>query len=126
MDNAIQLSITSITSYLAKRTICLPQPIRRDVGILNGMDAGNYKRLGTKVKDMKDCLRRACNSQEGNIVFMVDNACYSISCYKLHECELEPALNDEVKTAAALYRIIGKPGIITNILSLSVNKLLES
>ena len=112
MDNAIHLSITSRTSYLAKRTICLPQPIRRDITILNGVEAGNYKKLGTKVKDMKDCLRRACNSQEGNIALMVDNACYSISCYKLHECELEPQQNDEVKTAAALYRIIGKPEII--------------
>ncbi len=90
MDTAIQLSITSITSYLAKRTICLPQPIRRDVTILSGMDAGNLEKLGTNVKDMKDCLRRACNSQKGNIAFMLDNVCVSFSCHKQHECELEP------------------------------------
>jgi cysteine sulfinate desulfinase/cysteine desulfurase-like protein len=113
MDNAIQLPITSITSYLAKRTICLPQPIRQDVTVLGGMDAVKaFEKLGTKVKDMKDCLRRACNSQKGNIAFMSNTDCFSFSCHKLHECELEPKLNDEVKTAGALYRIIGKPGII--------------
>ena len=75
------------------------------------MEAGNFKKMATKVKDMKTCLHRACNSQKGNIAFLLEDTCYSVSCHKLHSCELEPADTRGTKTAGALYRVIGKPEV---------------
>lgn len=71
------------------------------------MDAGNFKKLGTKVKDIVECLHIACNSEEGNIAYLLDSTCFSVTCHRLHSCDLEPLENVEVKTAGALYRIIG-------------------
>ena len=94
-------------SFSARRTICLPQPIRQDVNVRGGMDAGNFKRLGS-TKDMNECLRKACKSQAGNIAILIDNACFSVSCNNLHSCDLKPEVNSGIKTAGALYRIIGE------------------
>ena len=57
---------------------------------------------------MKDCLRKACNSQQGNIAYFFQNVCFSVTCAKLHSCDLEASENSGVKTYGALYRIIGK------------------
>ncbi|XP_028395057.1 cadherin-related tumor suppressor-like [Dendronephthya gigantea] len=90
----------------AKRTVCVPQPIRHDVTILGELEAGNFKKLSKKAKDMSDCLRKACNTQQGNIAYLSGQLCFSVACFKLDSCELQPIQNSGTKTAGALYRII--------------------
>lgn len=95
-------------SLVAKRTVCVTQPIRHDVTILGELEAGNFKRLSKNAKDISKCLRKACNSQQGDIAYLSGNLCFSVTCFKRESCELRSIQNSGIKTAGALYRIIGK------------------
>ena len=85
----------------------MPQPIRHNVTVLGGVDAGDFRNLGT-TKDMSECLRRACDTKEGNIAYLLGKRCFSLHCNKRHSCDLETEENSGIKTAGALYRIIGE------------------
>ena len=85
----------------------MPQPIRHNVTVLDGLHAGDFRRLGT-TKDMSECLRWACDTKAGNIAFLLHKACFSVQCNKLHSCDLETEENSGIKTAGALYRTIGE------------------
>lgn len=96
-----------LISFQAKRTICLRQPSQVGVSILGGMEAGNFVQLGA-ASNINDCLNMACDSQKGNIAFLLRQTCFSVHCYNIHSCELETVHRAGVNTAGAVYRIIGK------------------
>ena len=98
----------------AKRTICVHQPSRTGVTLIDGIEAGNFKNVG-EAESIVECLNLACNRQTGNIAFLWGKTCYMVTCKQKNRCGL---LSDaSMKTKGALYMILCKLESNVNIVS---------
>ncbi|XP_028404226.1 uncharacterized protein LOC114526891 [Dendronephthya gigantea] len=71
---------------------CLHNPISYNVTLRQGLRSGQFKDQG-RVDNFDTCFRHCCHDDECNLVFMMRNYCYLISCYDHDSCALKPLLS---------------------------------
>ena len=103
----ICLTSVSFLLFSAEKTICVRQPSETNVLIYGGMEAGNFVNLGT-VADITECVNKGCDSEKGNIAFLLQQTCFSVICHNIQSCKLEASDTGGTRTAGALYQVIGK------------------
>ena len=71
---------------------CLHNPISYNVTLSQGLRSGHFKDQG-RVDNFETCFRHCCHDDECNLVFMLYNYCYLVSCYDQDSCALKPLLS---------------------------------
>ena len=84
---------------------CLRSPISYNVTLRHGLRSGHFKNQG-RVDSFEVCFRRCCHDNDCNLVFMLRNYCYLISCYDQESCALNPlvATVDKQLAVAFVYK----------------------
>lgn len=80
---------------------CLHSPISYNVTLHHGLRSGHFKDQG-RVDSFEVCFRRCCHDNDCNLVFMLRNYCYLVSCYDQESCALNPlvaTVNKELAVA---------------------------
>lgn len=71
---------------------CLHNPISYNVTLTYGLRSGHFKDQG-RVDSFDICFRQCCQDDECNLVFLLRNYCYLVSCYDRESCALKPLVS---------------------------------
>lgn len=84
---------------------CLHNPISYNVTLRHGLRSGHFKDQG-RVDNFEVCFRQCCHDNDCNLVYMLHNYCYLVSCYDQESCALNPlvATVDRELAVAFVYK----------------------
>ena len=67
---------------------CLHSPISYNVTLRHGLRSGHFKHQG-RVDNFEACFSSCCHDNDCNLVFMLHNYCYLVTCYDHESCALK-------------------------------------
>ena len=84
---------------------CLHNPISYNVTLRHGLRSGRFKDQG-RVDSFEVCFSQCCHDNDCNLVYMLHNYCYLVSCYDQESCALNPlvATVDRELAVAFVYK----------------------
>ena len=68
---------------------CLHNPISYNVTLRHGLRSGHFKDQG-RVDNFEVCFSQCCHDNDCDLVYLLHNYCYLVSCYDQESCALNP------------------------------------